>query len=67
MPVAVNSSVRVDVGLKVAGVGTQVTVTGESEIAPLQTERADVRHEITGKEFVFSLPEPLGRTIRTCS
>ena len=60
VPVAVNSSVRVDASLKVAGVGTQVTVTAETEISPLQTERADVRHEISGKEFV-NLPAPLGR------
>ena len=60
VPVAVNSSVRVDAVLKVSGVESEVTVTAQSEVAQLQTERADVRHEIDSKQFE-SLPSPLGR------
>jgi hypothetical protein len=60
VPVAVNSSVRVDANMKVAGVEAEVTVTALADVAQLQTERADVRHEITQKEFE-NLPVPLGR------
>lgn len=60
VPVAVNSAVRVDAVLKVSGVASEVTVTAGAEVAPLQTERADVRHEISRKQFE-DLPAPLGR------
>jgi hypothetical protein len=60
VPVAANTAVRVDVQLRVAGVDAEVTVTADTEIAPLQTERADVQHEISHQEFE-SLPSPIGR------
>jgi hypothetical protein len=58
--VAANSSVRVDAVLRVSGVEAAVTVTAQTEIAQLQTERADVQHEIVRKEFE-GLPAPVGR------
>lgn len=49
--VAANSSVRVDATLAVAGVQTEITVTSDTAIAPLQTERGELRHEVVTKEF----------------
>ena len=60
IPVAVNSSVRVDAQLKLSGLESAVTVTAQSDVAPLQTERADVRHEISSQQLE-QLPSPLGR------
>ncbi len=60
VPVSVNTTVRVDAVMAVAGVTEAVTVTAASEIAPLQTDRAEVRHEIGQKE-VENLPVPVGR------
>lgn len=51
VPIAANSSVRVDAVLAVAGVQSAVTVTAETAVAPLQTERGEIRHEIATKEF----------------
>ncbi len=51
VPVASNSTVRVDAVLNVAGVQTAITVGAEAGAAPLQTERGEIRHEIVQKEF----------------
>src|SRR5439155_4474723 len=57
--VGVNSSVRVDAILQLSGVQTAVTVSAHSELAPLQTERGDIRREITTTDFT-NLPVALG-------
>lgn len=49
--VAANSSVRVDAVMAVAGVQSAITVTADSAVAPLQTERGEIRHEVVTKEF----------------
>lgn len=49
--VAPNSSVRVDATLAVAGVQAEITVTSDTAIAPLQTERGELRHEVVTKDF----------------
>jgi hypothetical protein len=49
--VAPNSSVRVDAVLAVAGVQSEITVTSDTAIAPLQTERGELRHEVVTKDF----------------
>lgn len=49
--VGVNTTVRVDAVLKVAGVQSAVTVSAVAEAAQLQTERGEVRHELGAKEF----------------
>jgi hypothetical protein len=46
-----NSTVRRDAVLKVAGVESTVTVTAESQVAQLQTDRGEIRHELQTKQF----------------
>jgi hypothetical protein len=46
-----NSTVRRDAVLKIAGVESAVTVTSDVAIAPLQTDRGEIRHEIQTKQF----------------
>ncbi|MPY86491.1 MAG: hypothetical protein GEU99_01045 [Luteitalea sp.] len=46
-----NSTVRRDVVLSVADVESSVTVTAESQVAQLQTDRGEIRHEIQTKQF----------------
>lgn len=58
VPVTLNSVVRVDVVLEVGELAQRVTVTA---VAPLlQTDRAEVRAEVTSEKLV-NLPLPLGR------
>jgi hypothetical protein len=56
--VTINSVSRVDVSLKVGEITESVNVSAEA--AALQTDRSEVRSEISGKEMV-NLPVPLGR------
>jgi hypothetical protein len=56
--VVVNSVTRVDITLQVGQVSESVTVAGQA--AALQTDRADVRTDMTTKAL-NSLPVPLGR------
>src|SRR5271165_6381415 len=53
MQVAENSARRVDVQLQVANLGQTVTIS--ADVTVLQTERADVNHQVTGEE-VTDLP-----------
>jgi Carboxypeptidase regulatory-like domain/TonB dependent receptor len=46
-----NSTVRRDAVLKVAGVESTVTVTGADQVAQLQTDRGEIRHEIQTRQF----------------
>lgn len=62
--VAVNTTARVDAPLRVAGVSEQVTVVASEAAVPLQTDRADVRHEISTRQ-VENLPVPVGRNYQT--
>lgn len=57
--VAVNDTTRVDAVLKVGEVTDEVLVTSQST-ALLQTDRAEVRHEVTQKQL-SNLPVPVGR------
>ncbi len=56
--VSINSITRVDVTLRVGAVTETVTVTGQA--ASLQTDRSEVRAEITSQSFQ-NLPVPVGR------
>jgi hypothetical protein len=56
--VSINTVTRVDVGLKVGAVTETVTVSGQ--IATLQTDRSEVRAEITSTTFQ-NLPVAVGR------
>jgi len=56
--IAANSTARVDVALEVGEVTEQVTV--EASTLTLQTDRAEVRHEV-GKAELESIPVPIGR------
>ncbi len=56
--VTINSIIRTDVGLQVGTVTESVVVTGAAAI--LQTDRSEVRAEITSTTFQ-NLPVPLGR------
>jgi hypothetical protein len=58
VPVTLNSVTRVDVALKVGQIQESVTVSAQSEV--LQTDRAEVRQELRGRELQ-ELPVPLGR------
>jgi hypothetical protein len=58
VPVTLNSVTRVDVPLKVGALTESIVVTAESPV--LQTDRAEVRSELTAKELV-NLPVPMGR------
>src|SRR5712692_5572710 len=49
--VAVNSTMREDVTLHVAGVQSAVTVNAAGGEAPLQTDRSDIRREILTRDF----------------
>jgi hypothetical protein len=57
--VAVGQVARVDAALRVGAVSETVSVTGESAV--LQTDRAEVRSEVTAKQLE-NLPTPLGRS-----
>jgi hypothetical protein len=46
-----NSTVRRDAVLKVAGVESSVTVTAGTQVAQLQTDRGEIRHEIQTQQF----------------
>ncbi|MBM3736431.1 MAG: hypothetical protein FJW39_11655 [Acidobacteria bacterium] len=48
---APNSVVRVDAVMRLAGVQSTVVVTGDTEIATLQTDRSDVRRELNSRQF----------------
>jgi hypothetical protein len=61
VPVAVNTTVRVDAVLRIGGVTEQVTVTVQQEAAVLQTDRAEVRHELSRRQME-NLPVPVGRS-----
>ncbi len=62
VPVAVNTTVRMDAILRVGGVAEQVTVTAsQQETALLQTDRAEVRHELSRRQME-NLPVPVGRS-----
>src|SRR5258708_3891157 len=56
--VSVNTVARVDVALKVGQVSESMTVAAQT--AALQTDRADVRTDLT-TQALSSLPPPLGR------
>ncbi len=56
--VSINNLTRVDVSLKVGAVTETVTVS--SQVATLQTDRSEVRAEITSTSFQ-NLPVPVGR------
>ncbi len=56
--VTINTVTRVDVGLKVGAVTETVTVT--SAVATLQTDRSEVRSEISSR-VMQNLPTPMGR------
>ncbi|MBM3768528.1 MAG: carboxypeptidase regulatory-like domain-containing protein, partial [Acidobacteria bacterium] len=56
--VAANSTTRADVKLDVGDVNESVTV--EASAATLQTDRAEVRHEM-GKTTLENMPVPVGR------
>ncbi len=58
LPVSVNNVTRKNVSLQIGQVTETVTVTSETAI--LQTDRAEVRSEIT-EERLENLPVPLGR------
>lgn len=58
LQVSVNSVVRADLTLQIGSVSDTITV--ESTSAALQTDRADVRSEVTSKQME-NLPVPVGR------
>ena len=58
VPVTLNSVTRVDVPLQVGALTESIEVTAERPV--LQTDRAEVRAELTAKELV-NLPVPVGR------
>ena len=60
-----NSTVRRDAVLKIAGVESAVTVTSDAAIAPLQTDRGEIRHEIQTKQFE-DLPFLLREITKAC-
>ncbi len=49
--VGMNSTVRRDVVMKVGGVQAELTVTAQAQVAQLQTDRGEIRHEIQTKQF----------------
>jgi len=57
--VAVGQVVRVDAALRVGAVSETIAVTAESAV--LQTDRAEVRSEVSAKQLE-NLPMPLGRS-----
>ncbi|HUS08752.1 MAG TPA: TonB-dependent receptor [Bryobacteraceae bacterium] len=46
-----NSTVRRDAMLKVGGIESAVTITADSQVAQLQTDRGEIRHELQTKQF----------------
>ncbi len=58
VPVTLNNVTRVDITLEVGDISETITVTSESAL--LQTDRAEVRAEMTEEKFI-NLPVPLGR------
>jgi hypothetical protein len=58
VPVTINNVSRVDTNLEVGAVTETVNVSGQAQL--LQTDRAEVRQEVTTKELV-DLPVPPGR------
>jgi hypothetical protein len=56
--VAINTVTRADATLQVGAVGESVTI--EASVATLQTDRAEVRAEVTSKELL-NVPVPPGR------
>ena len=58
VPVAINNISRVDVALQLGAVTETISVTGEAQL--LQTDRAEVRQEVTSTEL-SNLPVPPGR------
>lgn len=56
--VNINETIRVDVALQVGAISDTVTV--EASSATLQTDRAEVRAEVTSKQLT-NLPVPVGR------
>ncbi|MFL6414695.1 MAG: carboxypeptidase regulatory-like domain-containing protein, partial [Bryobacteraceae bacterium] len=58
IPVTINNTVRVDAPLQVGAASQQVEVTGQTAL--LQTDRAEVRTEITSQALA-NLPLPPGR------
>src|SRR4051794_1102710 len=58
VPLTVGQVARIDAALRVGQISETVSVTGEA--AALQTDRAEVRTEVTSKQLE-NLPTPLGR------
>lgn len=58
VPVTINNTARVDVTLQLGSVAETVLVTTQSAL--LQTDRSEVRSEVTSKTLA-NLPVPLGR------
>ena len=58
VPVAMNSVARVDAKLEIGAISESVMVSAESPV--LQTDRAEVRSELSAKELT-NLPVPIGR------
>ncbi|HXI40691.1 MAG TPA: carboxypeptidase regulatory-like domain-containing protein, partial [Bryobacteraceae bacterium] len=58
VPVITNNTTRTDVALEVGSMEQSVTITGEAPT--LQTDRAEVRTDVTTKELE-NLPVPIGR------
>ncbi len=61
IPVSINNVTRVDVTLQLGQVAEQITVSAEA--AALQTDRAEVRGEVTERQLE-NLPVPLGRNFQ---
>ena len=58
LPVVTNNTTRTDVALEAGSMEQSVTITGEAPT--LQTDRAEVRTDVTTKELE-NLPVPIGR------
>ena len=58
VPLTVGQVARIDAALRVGQISETISVTGEA--AALQTDRAEVRSEVTAKQLE-NLPTPLGR------
>jgi hypothetical protein len=64
LEVTANSTVRFDAPMRISGIAEQVTVTAEPDVAVLQTDRAEVRHELP-REQIENLPVPVGRNYQS--
>ncbi len=62
--VTANSTVRVDAPIRISGLAEQVTVTAQGDVAVLQTDRAEVRHELARAQ-IENLPVPIGRNYQS--